>query len=654
MKKVYVIIILFFALALGWGQESTAQESSQDSEDQASQEVIQTTDEAMTALQGQLADLQARLEAAEIARDTERARAATLETSQAEANKRLAELETSATKLANNQAQLERLSNINDRLKEALSQEQSLRAEIEADYLAFQQQQEASSVNDAHEQELAELQSALEQSQAELATRPSAENFMRLREQRNDLVRQMARLKQEMAAQAQEANMADEHEQQLAELRAALEQSQMAAQTQEANMADEHEQQLAELRAALEQSQMAAQTQEANMADEHEQQLAELRAALEQSQAQLAASPSAEGFMRLRDQRNDLVRQMSQLKRDMNDQSEAMATQMREQEASQARITELEGKLADAANSNSSPAQPNVLVQRLSEQRNAMITRNRQLQAQLSDLRANGIQTNERLVELEGQLANSVPALQLERLREQRNRLVRDQAALKAQLNNQGSAQTEEVEHLKTQLELTINQRTDLIRINRDFQAAILKAQRDLGVCEAAAQDALITATTENVSTESAPDTTTESAPDTTTESAPDATTESVPDATTESAPDTTTSTTVTETSTSEAAPILNNYLETFNRLRQQANLSDEDQAQMRELVSQLQDVDDESLAAMGMSRYLVQAGDSLSLIAGERLGDIYRWPEILAANGFAIDDPNLIYPGMNLLIPPR
>jgi nucleoid-associated protein YgaU len=53
-----------------------------------------------------------------------------------------------------------------------------------------------------------------------------------------------------------------------------------------------------------------------------------------------------------------------------------------------------------------------------------------------------------------------------------------------------------------------------------------------------------------------------------------------------------------------------------------------------------------------GARSYVVKAGDSLSKIAKELLGDADRWPEILAANKDKIDDPNQIKPGLKLKIP--
>jgi len=49
---------------------------------------------------------------------------------------------------------------------------------------------------------------------------------------------------------------------------------------------------------------------------------------------------------------------------------------------------------------------------------------------------------------------------------------------------------------------------------------------------------------------------------------------------------------------------------------------------------------------------YVVQAGDTLSKIAGQLLGDPKRWKEIWAANKDLIKDPDLIQVGWKLRIP--
>ena len=59
------------------------------------------------------------------------------------------------------------------------------------------------------------------------------------------------------------------------------------------------------------------------------------------------------------------------------------------------------------------------------------------------------------------------------------------------------------------------------------------------------------------------------------------------------------------------------------------------------------------SLAVPAMAaEYTVKAGDSLSSIAQEQLGDMGRWQEIYEANKAAIKNPQMIYIGQELLIP--
>ncbi|MFI1502655.1 LysM peptidoglycan-binding domain-containing protein [Streptomyces platensis] len=51
---------------------------------------------------------------------------------------------------------------------------------------------------------------------------------------------------------------------------------------------------------------------------------------------------------------------------------------------------------------------------------------------------------------------------------------------------------------------------------------------------------------------------------------------------------------------------------------------------------------------------YTVEAGDSLSGIADEQLGDADRWHDIYEGNRDTISDPNLIYPGQHVDLPGR
>ncbi len=50
---------------------------------------------------------------------------------------------------------------------------------------------------------------------------------------------------------------------------------------------------------------------------------------------------------------------------------------------------------------------------------------------------------------------------------------------------------------------------------------------------------------------------------------------------------------------------------------------------------------------------YIVQSGDTLERIAAKWLGDAAQWPRLVEANRSRIKDPNLIKPGLRLLIPP-
>lgn len=49
---------------------------------------------------------------------------------------------------------------------------------------------------------------------------------------------------------------------------------------------------------------------------------------------------------------------------------------------------------------------------------------------------------------------------------------------------------------------------------------------------------------------------------------------------------------------------------------------------------------------------YVVQKGDSLSLIAREFYGDMSLYPKIFEANRDILDDPDKIKPGQRLRIP--
>lgn len=56
----------------------------------------------------------------------------------------------------------------------------------------------------------------------------------------------------------------------------------------------------------------------------------------------------------------------------------------------------------------------------------------------------------------------------------------------------------------------------------------------------------------------------------------------------------------------------------------------------------------------VGGQQYTVQKGDSLSRIAKNLLGDANAWKQIFEANSDVLDDPDKIFPGQVLKIPPR
>ncbi len=56
----------------------------------------------------------------------------------------------------------------------------------------------------------------------------------------------------------------------------------------------------------------------------------------------------------------------------------------------------------------------------------------------------------------------------------------------------------------------------------------------------------------------------------------------------------------------------------------------------------------------VGEQRYTVQKGDNLSKIAKNLLGDANAWKQIFEANRDVLDNPDKIFPGQTLTIPPR
>ncbi len=54
----------------------------------------------------------------------------------------------------------------------------------------------------------------------------------------------------------------------------------------------------------------------------------------------------------------------------------------------------------------------------------------------------------------------------------------------------------------------------------------------------------------------------------------------------------------------------------------------------------------------MGADIYVVEPGDTLTAISSDIYGSINRWEDILTTNNFLIDDPDVIFPGFELIIP--
>ena len=58
--------------------------------------------------------------------------------------------------------------------------------------------------------------------------------------------------------------------------------------------------------------------------------------------------------------------------------------------------------------------------------------------------------------------------------------------------------------------------------------------------------------------------------------------------------------------------------------------------------------------AAARTQYYTIQSGDSLSKIAQEKYGEMDKWKGLFAANKEVIQDPDKIYPGQVIRIPPE
>ncbi len=62
----------------------------------------------------------------------------------------------------------------------------------------------------------------------------------------------------------------------------------------------------------------------------------------------------------------------------------------------------------------------------------------------------------------------------------------------------------------------------------------------------------------------------------------------------------------------------------------------------------------DTTAEKVGGETYTVQKGDSLSKIAEATLGDGNAWKKIFDANQDVLDDPDKIFPGQVLKLPPK
>lgn len=62
----------------------------------------------------------------------------------------------------------------------------------------------------------------------------------------------------------------------------------------------------------------------------------------------------------------------------------------------------------------------------------------------------------------------------------------------------------------------------------------------------------------------------------------------------------------------------------------------------------------DSSEAIVGEQSYTIDKGDTLSKIAKEHYGNANAWKQIFEANRDVIDDPDRIFPGQVIKLPPR
>ena len=62
----------------------------------------------------------------------------------------------------------------------------------------------------------------------------------------------------------------------------------------------------------------------------------------------------------------------------------------------------------------------------------------------------------------------------------------------------------------------------------------------------------------------------------------------------------------------------------------------------------------DSSAEMVGGGTYTVQKGDTLSAIAKQHYGDSGAWKVLFEANRDVLDDPDRIFPGQEIKIPPK
>ena len=62
----------------------------------------------------------------------------------------------------------------------------------------------------------------------------------------------------------------------------------------------------------------------------------------------------------------------------------------------------------------------------------------------------------------------------------------------------------------------------------------------------------------------------------------------------------------------------------------------------------------DSTADIVGEQTYTVEKGDTLSKIAKDHLGNANAWKQIFEANRDTIDDPDRIFPGQVIKLPPK